>query len=41
MVDMVVKRHDIPDTLARLLKILMKKPAAVSATNGAVAIAAQ
>ncbi len=27
MIDMVVKRHDIPDTLARLLKILMKKPA--------------
>jgi acetyl-CoA carboxylase carboxyl transferase subunit beta len=26
MVDMVVRRHDIPDTLARLLKILMKKP---------------
>jgi acetyl-CoA carboxylase carboxyl transferase subunit beta len=41
MVDMVVKRHDIPETLARLLKILMKKPAAVSASNGAVAIAAQ
>ena len=42
MVDMVVKRHDIPDTLARLLKILLKKPAAASAaTNGALAIAAQ
>jgi acetyl-CoA carboxylase carboxyl transferase subunit beta len=27
MVDMVVKRHDIPDTLATLLKILTKKPA--------------
>ena len=27
MVDMVVKRHDIPETLARVLKILMKKPA--------------
>lgn len=27
MIDMVVKRHDIPETLARLLKILMKKPA--------------
>ncbi len=26
MVDMVVKRHDIPETLARMLKILMKKP---------------
>nr|WP_305112729.1 acetyl-CoA carboxylase, carboxyltransferase subunit beta [Shinella lacus] len=44
MVDLVVKRHDIPDTLARLLKILMKKPATVSSpviANGAVAIAAQ
>ena len=39
MVDLVVKRHDIPDTLARLLKILMKKPAA--SANGALAIAAQ
>ena len=27
MVDMVVKRHDIPSTLARLLKILTRKPA--------------
>ncbi len=27
MVDMVVKRHDLPATLARVLKILMKKPA--------------
>ena len=26
MVDMVVKRHDLPDTLARLLKILMHVP---------------
>ena len=43
MVDLVVKRHDIPDTLARLLKILMKKPATSSSTvtSGAVAIAAQ
>jgi acetyl-CoA carboxylase carboxyl transferase subunit beta len=41
MVDMVVKRHDIPETLARLLKILMKKPATAAVTNGAVAIAAQ
>jgi acetyl-CoA carboxylase carboxyl transferase subunit beta len=46
MVDMVVKRHDIPSTLARLLKILTKKPVAVEkpkaiAGNGAVAIAAQ
>ncbi len=28
MVDMVVNRHDLPDTLATLLKILMKTPAA-------------
>jgi acetyl-CoA carboxylase carboxyl transferase subunit beta len=41
MIDLVVKRHDIPDTLARLLKILMKKPATAALTNGAVAIAAQ
>jgi acetyl-CoA carboxylase carboxyl transferase subunit beta len=27
MVDMVVKRHDIPDTLARVLKIMTKRPA--------------
>lgn len=27
MIDLVVPRHEIPDTLARLLKILMKKPA--------------
>lgn len=41
MVDMVVKRHDIPDTLARLLKILTKKPVAeVTKTAGVVAIAA-
>ncbi|MGW9950360.1 acetyl-CoA carboxylase carboxyl transferase subunit beta [Rhizobium leguminosarum] len=42
MVDMVVKRHDIPETLARLLKILTKKP--VSAANdmngGVIALAA-
>ncbi|MBY5317675.1 acetyl-CoA carboxylase carboxyltransferase subunit beta [Rhizobium leguminosarum] len=42
MVDMVIKRHDIPETLARLLKILTKKP--VSAANdmngGAIALAA-
>ncbi len=30
MVDMVVNRHDIPDTLARVLTILMKKPQPVS-----------
>ena len=44
MVDMVVKRHDIPDTLATLLKILTKEPAndvSVKSKNGAVlAIAA-
>ncbi len=28
MVDMVVKRHDLPDTLATILKILTKMPAA-------------
>ncbi|NHT76280.1 acetyl-CoA carboxylase carboxyltransferase subunit beta [Rhizobiaceae bacterium CRRU44] len=26
MIDMVIKRHDIPSTLARLLKIMLKKP---------------
>nr|WP_210387973.1 acetyl-CoA carboxylase, carboxyltransferase subunit beta [Ciceribacter sp. L1K22] len=26
MVDMVVKRHDIPDTLARVLRMMLKKP---------------
>jgi acetyl-CoA carboxylase carboxyl transferase subunit beta len=31
MVDMVVKRHDIPDTLARMLKILTRQPAASAA----------
>ncbi|MBD9374456.1 acetyl-CoA carboxylase carboxyltransferase subunit beta [Rhizobium sp. ARZ01] len=41
MVDMVVKRHDIPDTLARVLKILTKKPVAeATKTAGVVAIAA-
>ena len=30
MVDMVIKRHDIPDMLARLLKILTKQPATAS-----------
>lgn len=41
MVDMVVKRHDIPDMLARVLKILTKKTV-VEATKatGVVAIAA-
>ncbi|WP_077968585.1 acetyl-CoA carboxylase, carboxyltransferase subunit beta [Ensifer adhaerens] len=34
MVDMVVKRHDLPSTLARVLKILMKKPAEASKLNG-------
>ncbi|WP_181408122.1 acetyl-CoA carboxylase, carboxyltransferase subunit beta [Pararhizobium mangrovi] len=27
MIDMVVKRHDIPETIARLSKLLMRKPA--------------
>jgi acetyl-CoA carboxylase carboxyl transferase subunit beta len=42
MVDMVVKRHDIPETLARLLKILTKKPvtAANDMNSGAIALAA-
>ncbi|WP_337267738.1 acetyl-CoA carboxylase, carboxyltransferase subunit beta [Oryzifoliimicrobium ureilyticus] len=42
MVDMVVKRHDIPETLARLLKIAMKKPASAAndAASPPVAIAA-
>ncbi|HVK90101.1 MAG TPA: acetyl-CoA carboxylase, carboxyltransferase subunit beta [Mycoplana sp.] len=41
MVDMVVKRHDIPDTLARLLNILTKKPVAEAVKPaGVVAIAA-
>nr|WP_210264416.1 acetyl-CoA carboxylase, carboxyltransferase subunit beta [Ensifer adhaerens] len=34
MIDMVVKRHDIPSTLARVLKILMKKPADTVKLNG-------
>lgn len=34
MVDMVVRRHDIPDTLARTLKILMKKPVDAVKLNG-------
>ncbi|MFL5017558.1 MAG: acetyl-CoA carboxylase, carboxyltransferase subunit beta [Rhizobium sp.] len=42
MVDMVVKRHDIPETLARLLKILTKKPVTVAndMNSGAIALAA-
>ncbi len=37
MVDMVVKRHDLADTLARLLKILMRVPAeTMPVANGAV-----
>ncbi|OHV25493.1 acetyl-CoA carboxylase carboxyltransferase subunit beta [Rhizobium sp. RMa-01] len=42
MVDMVVKRHDIPETLARVLKILTKKPVSVANTmnGGAIALAA-
>ncbi|MEX3010872.1 acetyl-CoA carboxylase, carboxyltransferase subunit beta [Hoeflea sp. TYP-13] len=48
MVDMVVTRHELPDTLARLLKIMMKKPAhqldgvvAPEKTNGAGKVAAE
>jgi acetyl-CoA carboxylase carboxyl transferase subunit beta len=40
MVDMVVKRHDIPTTLARVLKILMKKPMDAAKLNGSGALAA-
>ncbi|NVP54083.1 acetyl-CoA carboxylase, carboxyltransferase subunit beta [Mycoplana rhizolycopersici] len=41
MVDMVVKRHDIPDTLARVLRILTKKPVTeTTKAAGVVAIAA-
>jgi len=36
MVDMVIKRHDIPEMLARLLKILTKQPASASAHQGEV-----
>ncbi|MFK0386109.1 acetyl-CoA carboxylase, carboxyltransferase subunit beta [Agrobacterium sp. NPDC090273] len=39
MVDMVVDRHDIPDTLANLLKIMTKAPADVAEQNP-VALAA-
>ncbi|MDO9416828.1 acetyl-CoA carboxylase, carboxyltransferase subunit beta [Pararhizobium sp.] len=46
MVDMVIKRHDIAPTLARLLKIMLKKPVEAVKTNvqqpaGQVAIAAR
>ncbi|THK38696.1 acetyl-CoA carboxylase carboxyltransferase subunit beta [Ensifer sp. MPMI2T] len=34
MVDMVVKRHDIPATLARVLKILTKKPVEAAKREG-------
>ena len=40
MIDMVIKRHDIPDTLARVLKILMKKPVDAAKLNGSTALAA-
>lgn len=36
MVDMVVKRHDIPDTLARVLKIMTKRPANDTAVPASV-----
>jgi len=38
MVDMVIKRHDIPEMLARLLKILTKQPASASAHQGEVVL---
>ena len=44
MVDLVVKRHDIPDTLARLLRILTRQPAAKpqkAITNGALPAVAE
>lgn len=40
MVDMVVKRHDIPSTLAQVLKILMKKPVEATKREPVTAIAA-
>ncbi|HEX2146572.1 MAG TPA: acetyl-CoA carboxylase, carboxyltransferase subunit beta [Pseudorhizobium sp.] len=39
MVDMVVKRHDLPDTLATLLTILMKTPAANDDSGEVLALA--
>ncbi len=39
MVDMVVKRHDIPETLARVLNILMKKPAKAVKRDAATELA--
>jgi acetyl-CoA carboxylase carboxyl transferase subunit beta len=39
MVDMVVKRHDLPETLARLLRILTKRPANDSAFQDGTAAA--
>jgi acetyl-CoA carboxylase carboxyl transferase subunit beta len=40
MIDMVVKRHDIPATLGRVLKILMKKPMEAAKLNGNTPLAA-
>ncbi len=40
MVDMVVKRHDLPETLARVLKILMKKPAEAAKREEAAQVSA-
>ena len=40
MVDMVVKRHDLPDTLATLLKILTKEAANDAAALPALAASA-
>lgn len=39
MVDMVVKRHDIPATLARVLKILTKKPVEAAKREGGPQVA--
>lgn len=38
MVDMVIKRHDIPEMLARLLKILTKQPARKALASSDVAL---
>ncbi len=39
MVDMVVKRHDIPATLARVLKILLKQPHEIAGPKKLLAVA--
>ncbi|WP_331372693.1 acetyl-CoA carboxylase, carboxyltransferase subunit beta [Sinorhizobium chiapasense] len=40
MVDMVVKRHDLPATLARVLKILTKKPVEAAKREGGSQVSA-